>query len=75
VTAVTADSITITTATGQTVAIATTGTTTYHQQSSAAASDVKTGGKVIVQLGAGARGPQASPTTTGPTANDITVVP
>ena len=73
VTAVTADSITITTATGQTVTIATTGTTTYHQQSSAAASDVKTGGKVIVQLGA--RTPQASPTTTGPTANDITVVP
>jgi hypothetical protein len=73
VTAVTADSITITTATGQAVTIATTGTTTYHQQSTAAASDVKTGGKVIVQLGA--RTPQASPTTTGPTANDITVVP
>lgn len=73
VTAMTADSITITTATGQAVTIATTGTTTYHQQSSAAASDVKTGGKVIVQLGA--QGPQASPSTTGPTANDITVVP
>jgi hypothetical protein len=73
VTAMTAGSITITTATGQTVTIATTGSTTYHQQSSAAASDVKTGGKVIVQLGA--RTPQASPTTTGPTANDITVVP
>jgi hypothetical protein len=73
VTAVTPGSITITTATGQSVTIATTGTTTYHQQSTAAASDVTTGGKVIVQLGA--RGPQASPSTTGPTANDITVVP
>lgn len=73
VTAMTADSITITTATGQSVTIATNGTTTYHQQSTAAASDVKTGGKVIVQLGA--RTPQASPSTTGPTANDITVVP
>ena len=73
VTAMDANSITITTATGQTVKIATTGTTTYHQQSSASASDVTTGGKVIVQLGA--RTPEASPTTTGPTANDITVVP
>jgi len=73
VTAVTADSITITTATGQSVTIATSGTTTYHQQSSASSSDVKTGGTVIVRLGAPT--PGASATPTGPTANDITVVP
>ena len=53
--------------------VATTGTTTYHQQSTATASDVKTGGTVIVRLGA--RTPGASATTTGPTANDVTVVP
>ncbi len=55
------------------LAIAMTGTTTYHPQSSASSSDVKTGGTVIVRLGAPT--PCASPTVTGPTANDITVAP
>jgi hypothetical protein len=76
VTAVTADSITITTASGQSVTLATSGSTTYHQQASASASDVKTGGTVIVRLGA--RVPGASPSTAGQaglSANDITVVP
>jgi hypothetical protein len=73
ITAVTADSITITTATGQSVTIATSGTTTYHQESSASAADVKTGGTVIVRLGTPTPGASAAPT--GPTANDITIVP
>lgn len=69
----TADSITITTATGQSVTIATSGTTTYHQAASASAADVNTGGAVIVRLGAPTPGASAAPT--GPTANDVTVVP
>jgi hypothetical protein len=73
VSAVAADSITITTATGQSVTIATSGTTTYHQEASGSAADVKTGGTVIVRLGTPT--PGASATATGPTANDITVVP
>lgn len=76
VTAVTADSITITTTSGQTLTLAISGTTTYHQQSTASASDVKAGGTVIVRLGA--RQPDASPSSAGQVglnANDITVVP
>jgi hypothetical protein len=72
VTAVTADSMTIKTASGQEVTIALDSTTTYHQQSSATSSDVKTGGTVIVRLGLGKAGSGAQ---TGPTANDVTVVP
>lgn len=73
VTAVTADSITITTASGQSVTLALDGTTTYHQQASASAGDVKSGGKVIVRLGL--RAPGSGETQTGPTASDITIVP
>jgi len=72
VTAVTPDSITIHTAAGQDVTIALDAATTYHQQSSATSSDVKTGGTVIVRIGFGDR---TSETPTGPTANDVTVVP
>jgi hypothetical protein len=72
VTAVTADSITIKTAAGQEITIALDSTTTYHQQSSATSTDVRTGGTVIVRLGLGNAG---SGTQTGPTANDVTVVP
>lgn len=72
VTAMTADSMTIKTASGQDITIALDSTTTYHQQSSASSSDVKTGGTVIVRLGLGKAG---SGTQTGPTANDVTVVP
>jgi hypothetical protein len=74
VTAVTADSITIKTASGQEITIALDSTTTYHQQTSATASDVKTGGTVIVRLGFDGNG-SGSETPTGPTANDVTVVP
>lgn len=72
VTAVKADSITIKTASGQEITIALDSTTTYHQQASATSTDVKTGGTVIVRLGLGKAG---SGTQTGPTANDVTVVP
>jgi hypothetical protein len=54
---VTADSITIKTANGQTVTIGTGASTTYHTQTPATASDVTTGKTVQVQLGFnGARG-------------------
>lgn len=74
VTAVTPDSMTIQTANGQTITVALQSTTTYHQQASATSSDVKTGGTVIVRLGFGGAG-GGSETPTGPTANDVTVVP
>ena len=75
--------LTLKTADGQTIQIALNGSTTYHAQSDATASDVVTGSKVLVRLdfrrGDGAGGPQATAgtggTVTGPTANDITVVP
>jgi hypothetical protein len=69
-----ADALTIKTASGQTIQVALTGTTTYHAQTSASSSDVKTGGTVIVRVGV-ARQPDASATTTGPSASDVTIVP
>jgi len=75
VTAVTPTSITLTTAGGQTVTINLTGTTTYHQQASATAGDVKSGSTVIVRIGFGGQG---GPTASGApslSANDVTVVP
>ena len=85
---VTADSITIKTANGQTVTIGTGSDTTYHSQAPASASDVTTGKTVQVELGFnGTRGngnggggngaPQASGAPAGPvgTADSITVVP
>lgn len=86
---VTADSITIKTANGQTVTIGTGADTTYHTQAPASASDVTTGKTVEVQVGlsggfgGGNRGnggngaPQASGAPAGPvgTADSITVVP
>jgi hypothetical protein len=76
VTAVSPTSITLTTTGGQTVTIALNGTTTYHQESSATAGDVKSGGTVIVRLGFGAR--DGGPTASGApnlAATDVTVVP
>jgi len=76
VTAVTPTSITIKTASGQEVTVALDPTTTYHQQTSATASDVTTGGTVIVRLGFNRTGgPTASSGPSGPTATDVTVVP
>ncbi len=87
VTAVDADSVTIETSTGTTIELSIDGSTEYHQQAAADASDVTTGSTVVVQVSgfAGRGGPQgganasaapsqAAGTTTG-TATDITVVP
>jgi hypothetical protein len=73
VTAVTSDSITITTTTGQTVQIPLSSSTTYHQQAAASSSDVKTGGTVIVRLGLGGQTIAEGPTSRA--ATDVTIVP
>jgi len=79
-----ANSLTLELASGQTIQIALGGSTTYHRQSDASASDVTAGGKVLVRLdgrgGFFGGGPQstagtAGGTATGPSASDITVVP
>jgi hypothetical protein len=91
VTEVTADSITIQLASGQTVTIPTSSSTTYHTRQTATAADVTAGSTVQVQLEGGIRGafggnngngngngrPNASgqPTRTLPTAGSITVLP
>lgn len=67
------DTLTIKTASGETIQVAINGTTTYHAQTSASSSDLKTGGTVIVRLGLRQR--DGSETATGPTASDVTVVP
>jgi hypothetical protein len=64
VTAVTSDSITIQLASGQTVSIPTTSSTTYHQQTAGSASDVQVGKQVQVDVArntSGSGGAQASP--------------
>jgi ferric-dicitrate binding protein FerR (iron transport regulator) len=81
--AVSDTTLTLRTADGQTIQIALSDTTTYHSQSDATASDVVTGGQVLVRLnlrrGDGAAGgPQASAGPGGGfsmSAGDITVVP
>jgi hypothetical protein len=67
-----ADTLTLKRANGQTIQIALDGTTTYHAQTTAASSDVKTGGTVIVriQVNRGAEGGALSPS-----ASDVTIVP
>ena len=77
---VSGSTLTLMTASGQTIQIALDGSTTYHAQTDASASDVTTGGKVLVRLnlrgaGGGATGPTASGAPTSPTASDVTVVP
>jgi hypothetical protein len=70
--AVSADILTLKLANGQTIQIALDGTTTYHAQTTAASSDVKTGGTVIVriQVNRGTEGGALSPS-----ASDVTIVP
>lgn len=75
----TVDSITATTlslklASGQTVQIAVEPSTTYHAQADASSSNVASGGKVLVRINLR---PQDGTSTTvnNPTAGDITVVP
>jgi hypothetical protein len=86
VTAISADSITVKLASGQTVTIPIDAQTTYHQRASATAADVTSGSTVIVQLqggrgaftnGNGNGGPTASgqPTRTLPAATSITLAP
>ena len=87
VTAISADSMTITTSSGATVEVSISGNTTYHQQAAATSADVTTGKTVVVEVagfggrgggGGGSAGSSPAPsggTTTAPTATDITVVP
>ena len=90
VTAISADSITLQLASGQTVTIPIDAQTTFHQRASATASDVTTGSTVIVQVQGGrgffngngngngnGGGPSASgqPTRTLPAASSITLAP
>jgi hypothetical protein len=76
-----ATTLTLKTASGQTIQIALDGTTTYHAQSDASASDVTTGKTVLVRVNGfrGARpGASFTPTNggaTSQTATDVTVVP
>jgi hypothetical protein len=73
--------LTLKTASGQTIQVTLDGSTTYHAQTDATASDVTTGGKVQVRLtGRGAfgganGGPAASGAPSNLTATDVTVVP
>ncbi|HYL41376.1 MAG TPA: hypothetical protein VET90_08715 [Candidatus Binatus sp.] len=64
--------LTLALANGRTFQIALSGTTTYHAETSAAASDVQTGGTVIVRLQL-TRGQGTG--TASPTATDVTIVP
>ncbi len=84
VTEVAADHLTLKLANGQTIQIATTGTTTYHTQAAATAADVKTGSTVQVQVtrggvGSGGTGTGNSPGNGGTPrlgqATSVTVVP
>ena len=84
VTAVSADSITIKTANGQSVVISINGNTAYHRQSNANATDVQSGTTVIVRVGraGGANGGPGSSPAAGSSgqagalsATDVTVVP
>jgi hypothetical protein len=89
VTAISADSVTLQLASGQTVTIPIDAQTTYHQRTAATAADVTTGSTVIVQLqggrgfftngngngGAGGPNPSGQPTRTLPAASSITLAP
>jgi hypothetical protein len=75
---ITADTITIKTATGQTVELTLGSDTTYGTKTPATAADVTTGSTVEVQLDFGARGPtNGGPAASGPigAAGSVTVVP
>jgi hypothetical protein len=71
---VSSDALTITTADGQTIQVALDGSTTYHAQTSATSGDVTSGSKVTIRLGLGGTD-DGSGTSTGPTAQDVTIVP
>lgn len=79
VTAVTADSVTITMPTGQVVTFKLDSSTTYHQKVAATASDIKAGSTVQVGLGSGFRPNEITQNADGSislgTAGDLTVTP
>jgi hypothetical protein len=66
--------LTIKLANGSTVTVDLSGSTTYHNETAASSSDVKTGSTVLIQIDTSAQGSQApSPGTSGsPTARSIT---
>jgi nucleoid DNA-binding protein len=79
---VAADSITLKLANGQTVQVATTGSTTYHNQASATGTDVTTGSTVTVQTRVGSAASSSAGTNAGAsagtasrtrTATDVTI--
>jgi hypothetical protein len=75
---ITADTLTLKTANGQTLEFSLGADTTYASKTPATAADVKAGSKVEVQLRAGGDGqPRASAAASGPigTAGSVTVVP
>ena len=74
---VTGDTLTITTASGQTVEFSLGSATTYSAKTAATAADVKTGSKVEVQLNFAGGRPTASAAASGPigAASSVTVVP
>ena len=76
---VTADSLTVTTASGQTVTFSLTGDTGYHSETDATAADVTQGATVDVRVdlagGAGRPTASADPSTPLGTASSVTVVP
>lgn len=71
---ISATTLTLKTASGQTIQIALAAGTTYHAQTDATANDVTTGTKLLVRVG-GVGGPTASGTAGGLSASDVTVVP
>jgi len=76
VVSVSSDSMTVQLASGQTVTIATTSSTTYHGQTSAAVTDVTTGATVTVKTTGGTNavpGASASASSSAGTATDVTV--
>jgi hypothetical protein len=78
VVSVSADSITLKLASGQTVQIATGSSTTYHGQSSATSTDVTTGATVTIQTTVGAAAGSSASTNAGAingsrTATDVTI--
>jgi hypothetical protein len=70
---ITGTTLTLKTASGQTIQIALDSTTTYHAQTDATADDVTAAGKVLVRLDL--RRADGSGTAANPSASDVTVVP
>lgn len=65
------DALTLKLASGQTITVSLSGTTTYHSEAAASSSDVKTGGTVMIRVEL--NGGEGS--ATSPSASDVTIVP